>query len=63
MTKTAETHVPHLGYCPECEYLGDWPRIGAGDRRVLNVIARVGGIAPIVGPLVSPDREPPPVAE
>ena len=24
MTETETTAVPHLGYCPDCEYLGDW---------------------------------------
>jgi DHA1 family bicyclomycin/chloramphenicol resistance-like MFS transporter len=25
MTETKGTAMPHLGYAPDCEYLGDWP--------------------------------------
>lgn len=35
MTETNATAVPHLGYCPDCEYLGDQPAEAAtaDDRR------------------------------
>jgi DHA1 family bicyclomycin/chloramphenicol resistance-like MFS transporter len=33
MTETETTAVPHLGYCPDCEYLGDLPQsVPGGDR-------------------------------
>jgi MFS transporter, DHA1 family, multidrug resistance protein len=34
VTETKTTEVPHLGYCPDCEYLGDWPpeSVPEGDR-------------------------------
>ena len=33
MTQTEPTALPHLGYDPDCEYLGDWPESAPADDR------------------------------
>jgi DHA1 family bicyclomycin/chloramphenicol resistance-like MFS transporter len=75
MTETQATAVPHLGYAPDCEYLGDWPQsLPAGHRNrarltsaLVSTVVLLTAIAPLATdmyvpafPRVAPDLSRPP---